>query len=64
MALRGVSADGQDRDALHALAPDLELHASLLLVWLDRGFAGDDPAAILHARGIAAELVGKVVILN
>ena len=59
LGLRVVSADVQDRDALHALAPDLELHASLLLVWLDRGFAGGDPAAFLRAQGIAAELVGS-----
>jgi hypothetical protein len=38
--------------------PDLEAHASLLLVWLDRGFVGDDPAAFLHARGIISEVVG------
>ena len=59
LGLRVVSADVQDGDARHALAPDLELHASLLLVWLDRGFAGDDPAAFLRAHGIAAELVGS-----
>jgi hypothetical protein len=50
----------QDRDALHALAPDLDAHASLLLVWLDRGFAGDDPAAFLRAHGIAPEVVGTI----
>ena len=33
-------------------------HASLLLVWLDRAFAGDDPAAFLRRHGIAPELVG------
>jgi transposase len=59
LGVRVVSADTQDRDAVHALGPDLEAHASLLLlVWLDRGFAGDDPAAFLHARGLTGEVVG------
>ena len=58
LGVRVVPADTQDRDALHALDPDLEAHASLLLVWLDRGFAGEDPATFLHARGITAEVVG------
>jgi transposase len=58
LGVRVVPADTQDRDALHALDPDLEAHASLLLVWLDRGFAGDDPIAFLHAHGIISEVVG------
>jgi transposase len=58
LGVRVVPADTQDRDALRALGPDLEAHASLLLVWLDRGFAGDDPAAFLHAQGIISEVVG------
>jgi len=58
LGVRVVSADTQDRDALHALSPDLEAHASLLLVWLDRGFAGEDPATFLHAHGITGEVVG------
>jgi putative transposase len=58
LGVRVVSADTQDRDALHALDPDLEAQASLLLVWLDRGFAGGDPATFLHARGITGEVVG------
>jgi putative transposase len=58
LGVRVVSADTQDRDALHALDPDLEAHASLLLAWLDRGFAGEDPATFLHARGITGEVVG------
>ena len=58
LGVRVVSGDVQDRDALHALAPDLDLHASLLLAWLDRAFAGDDPAAFLRRRGLAAEIVG------
>ena len=55
LGVRVVSADTQDRDALHALEPDLDAHASLLLVWLDRGFAGEDPATFLHAHGITGE---------
>ena len=55
LGVRVVSGDVQDRDALHALAPDLDSHASLLLVWLDRAFAGDDPAVFLRRYGIAAE---------
>src|SRR4051812_46935139 len=31
-----------------------------LLVWLDRGFAGDDPANFLRGYGISSELVGTV----
>ena len=58
LGVQVVSADTQDRDALRALGPDLEVHTSLLLVWLDRGFAGDDPAAFLHARGITGEVIG------
>ena len=58
LGVRVVPADVQDRDALHALAPDLAAHASLLLVWLDRGFAGDGPAAFLQGHGIVPELVG------
>jgi transposase len=60
LGVQVVSADVQDRDALRALAPDLNEHASLLLVWLDRAFAGDDPANFLQAYGIAAELVGTL----
>lgn len=60
LGVRVVSANVQDRDALHALAPDLDRHASLLLVWLDRAFAGADPAAFLRARGLAPELVGAI----
>ena len=58
LGVRVVSAEVQDRDALHALAPDLDVHASLLLVWMDRAFAGDDPAAFLRTYGIVPELVG------
>src|ERR671912_2315310 len=58
LGVRVLSGDVQDRDALRALAPDLDLNASLLLVWLDRAFAGDGPAIFLRGYGIAAELVG------
>jgi putative transposase len=59
LGVRVAPANVQDRDALHALAPDLAAHhASLLLVWLDRGFAGDEPAAFLRDYGIVPELVG------
>ena len=58
LGARVVSADVQDRDALHALAPDLAAHGSLLLAWLDRAFAGDDPSAFLQRHGIAPEIVG------
>ena len=58
LGARVVPADTQDRDALESLAPDLVVHASLLLVWLDRGFAGDEPRAFLQRHGIAAEVVG------
>src|SRR5215208_7028675 len=57
LGARVVPADTQDRDALESLAPDLAAHASLLLVWLDRGFAGDDPCAF-QRHGIATEIVG------
>ena len=42
------------------LAPDLAAHTSILLAWLDRGFAGDDPCAFLQRHGIAAEVVGTL----
>jgi putative transposase len=59
LGVRVVPADVQDRDALRALAPDLAAHASsLLLAWLDRGFAGDGPGAFLQAHGITPEIVG------
>jgi transposase len=58
LGVRVVAAGVQDRDALRALAPNLDACASLLLVWLDRAFAGGDPAAFLGAHGIAPELVG------
>jgi transposase len=53
-----VSGNVQDRDALHALAPDLGNHGSLLLVWLDRAFAGNHRAIFLRRHGISAERIG------
>ena len=58
LGARVVPADTQDRDALESLAPDLAVLASLLLVWLDRGLAGDGPCAFLQRHGIASEIVG------
>ena len=58
LGARVVAAGTQDRDALESLAPDLAAHASLLLVWLDRGFAGEGPRAFLQRHGITAEIVG------
>jgi transposase len=60
LGVRVVSADVQDRDARHALAPDLDVQASLLLVGLDRGCAGDDPAIFWRGYGISSKLVGTV----
>jgi putative transposase len=58
LGMRIVPANVQDRDALETLAPDLEQHASLLLTWLDRAFAGDASASFLQGYGITPELVG------
>ena len=58
LGVRIVPAKVQDRDALKALAPDLERHAYLLRAWLDRAFAGDTPTSFLHGFGITPELVG------
>jgi transposase len=38
--------------------PPSSWSGSTLLVWLDRGFAGDGPAAFLQGHGIVPELVG------
>ena len=58
LGVQVVSGDVQDRDALRALAPDLDAHASLLLAWLDRGFAGNDQRAFLQRYGVTPEIVG------
>ena len=58
LGVQVVSGDVQDRDALRALAPDLDAHASLLLAWLDRGFAGNDQQAFLQHYGVTPEIVG------
>ena len=41
-----------------ALAPAPDLHPPLLLIWLDRGLAGDDPRVFLNGYGITVEVVG------
>jgi putative transposase len=58
LGLRVVPADRHEHRALLALAPDLAVHPTLLLVWLDRGFAGDEPEAFLNRYGVIVEVVG------
>ena len=58
LGIRVVPADVHEHRALLALAPDLAVHPSLLLIWLDRGFAGKDPEAFLNGYGITVEVVG------
>jgi transposase len=58
LGLRVVPADVHEHRALRALAPDLAVQPTLLLIWLDRGFAGDDPEAFLTGYGITVEIVG------
>jgi putative transposase len=58
LGLRVVPADMHEHRALGALAPDLTAHPTLLLIWLDRGFAGDQPEAFLNRYGITVEVVG------
>jgi putative transposase len=58
LGIRVVPADMHEHQALLALAPDLAAHPTLLLIWLDRGFAGDDPEAFLNGYGVTVEIVG------
>jgi transposase len=58
LGIRVVPADVHEHRALLSLAPDLVVHPSLLLIWLDRGFAGQDPEAFLNGYGITVEVVG------
>ena len=58
LGLRVVPADLHEHRALRALAPDLVLQPKLLLVWLDRGFAGDEPKLVRNRYGAGAEVVG------
>src|ERR671933_99346 len=58
LGLRVVPADVHEHRALLALAPDLAVHPTLRLAWLDRGFAGKEPEAFLNRHGIAVEVVG------
>ena len=58
LGVRVVPADVHEHRALLALAPDLAAHPTLLLIWLDRGFAGDGPEAFLNGYGVTVEIVG------
>ena len=58
LGLRVVPADVHEHRALRALAPDLAVQPTLLLIWLDRGFAGADPGVFLNGYGITVEIVG------
>jgi putative transposase len=58
LGIRVVPADVHEHRALLALAPDLALHPTLLLIWLDRGFAGEEPEAFLNRHGVTVEVVG------
>ena len=58
LGIQVVPANQHEHQALLALAPDLVLHPTLLLIWLDRGFAGEAPEAFLNGYGIAVEIVG------
>ena len=58
LGLRVVPADEHEHRALLALAPDLAAHPTLLLLWLDRGFAGGGPEAFLNGHGVTVEVVG------
>ena len=58
LGVRVVPADVHEHRAPLALAPDLAAHPTLLLVWLDRGFAGDGPEAFLNGHGVTVEIVG------
>lgn len=58
LGVRVVPADRHEHKALLALAPDLARHPTLRLIWLDRGFAGDDPKAFLNGYGVTVEIAG------
>ena len=58
LGIRVVPADVHEHRALRALAPDLVARPTLRLVWLDRGFAGEEPEAFLNRYGITIEVVG------
>src|SRR3712207_3795968 len=58
LGIQVVPANQHEHRALLALAPDLVLQPTLLLIWLDRGFAGDEPEAFLNRYGIAVEVIG------
>ena len=58
LGVRAVPADGQARDALAALAPDLAAHPARRLAWMDLGFAAERCGELLARHGIVQELVG------
>src|SRR3990170_191403 len=58
LGIQVVPANQHEHQALLALAPDLALQPTLLLIWLDRGFAGEAPESFLNGYGIAVEIVG------
>jgi transposase len=57
LGVQVVPADAHDHQALLTLRPDLAAHPSLLLIWMDKGFAGAQPESFLGEFGIAAEIV-------
>ena len=60
LGIRVVPADRHDHRApLLARAPDLAVHPTLLLSWLDRGFAGDDPEAFRTGYGITVGIKNR-----
>jgi putative transposase len=58
LGVQVVPANTHDHAALLVLASDLTAHPTLLLIWLDRGFAGGEPRAFLNRYGVAVEVVG------
>jgi putative transposase len=57
LGVQVVPADAHDHQALLALRPDLAAHPSLLLIWMDKGFAGAQPESFLGEFGVVAEIV-------
>ena len=57
LGVQVVPADTHDHRALLALRPDLAAHPNLLLIGLDKGFAGEAPESFLGEFGIMAEIV-------
>jgi transposase len=57
LGVRVVPADTHDHRPVLALRTDLAAHPSLLLIWLDKGFAGEGPESFPGEFGIMAEIV-------